>query len=73
MTEYEISYSANADQGDLRIYYDIYGTKEELARVKTGETVNAKGAYVEGGKTVYIIIEATEDTRGKVSVSIGDS
>ena len=70
-SEYEISYSANADQGDLRIYYDIYGTKEELAHLKAGESVDTKGGYVESGKTVYIIIEAAEDTRGRVSVNIG--
>jgi hypothetical protein len=71
-SEYEISYSANTEKGGLRIYYDIYGTKEELAHVKAGESVDAKGGYVEGGKTVYIIIEAAEGARGKFTASIGD-
>ena len=69
-TEGDISYSIQVDEGELRLYYDIYGTKEELAHVKAGETVSARGGYVESGKTVHIIIEATEKTKGKLSVAL---
>ena len=68
--EGEISYSIQVEEGEVRLYYDIYGVKEELATVKAGESVEDKGGYIEGGKTVYIIIEATEKSRGKVSVEL---
>lgn len=69
-TEGDIAYSVQVDEGEIRLYYDIYGVKEELACVKAGETVDDVGGYVEAGKTVYIIIEATEKSRGKVSVEL---
>ena len=69
-TEGDISYSIKVDEGELRLYYDIYGTKEELAHVKAGESVDDFGGYVEGGKTVYIIIVAIEKTEGYVSVEL---
>ncbi len=68
--EGDISYSIQVDEGEIRLYYDIYGTKEELANVKAGETVENGGGYVEGGKSVYIIIEATEKSKGKISVEL---
>ena len=68
--EGEISYSIQVEEGEVRLYYDIYGVKEELATVKAGESVDDKGGYVEGGKTVYIIIEAAEKSRGKVIVEL---
>ncbi len=68
--EGEISYSIQVEEGEIKLYYDIYGVKEELVTVKAGESVEDKGGYVEGGKPVYIIIEATEKSRGKVSVEL---
>ena len=69
-SEGDISYSIRVDKGEICLYYDIYGSKEELACVKAGESIEATGGYVEYGKTVYIIIEATEATEGKVSVEL---
>ena len=69
-SEGNIAYSIQVDEGELRLYYDIYGTKEELAHVKAGESVDDVGGYVESEKTVYIIIEAIEKTQGKVSVEL---
>lgn len=69
-SEGAISYSVSAEEGEIRLYYDIYGTKEELAYVKAGESVSSKGGYIEGGKTVYVIIEATGNAHGKVSVEL---
>ena len=69
-TEGDIAYSVQVDEGEIRLYYDIYGIKEELTCVKSGETVDDVGGYVEAGKAVYIIIEATEKARGKVSVEL---
>ena len=68
-TEGDISYTLRADKGEIRLYYDIYGTKEELAHVKAGESVTSRGGYVEAGRQVYIIIEAT-DAGGAVTVEL---
>ena len=68
--EGDISYSVQVDEGEIRLYYDIYGAKEELAQVKAGESVDDYGGYVESGKSVYIIIEASEKTKGKISVEL---
>lgn len=68
-TEGEISYSVQVDEGELILYYETNGVKQELVTVKAGESVTDKGGYVEGGKTVYVIIEA-DNARGKVSVEL---
>ena len=68
-TEGEISYSVQVDEGELRLYYETNGVKQELVTVKAGESVTDKGGYVEGGRTVYVIIEA-DNARGKVSVEL---
>ena len=68
--EGEISYSVAAEEGEISLYYDIYGTKEQLVNVKAGDTAEGTGGYVEGGKQVYIIIEASKKSRGRVSVEM---
>lgn len=68
--EGDIRYSIRVDEGELYVYYDIYGVKEPLAHVKAGESVSSQGGYVEGGKRVYIIIEARENAGGAVSVEL---
>lgn len=68
--EGDISYSIEVEEGEIHLYYDIYDSKQELAYVKGGESVDERGGYVEGGKTVYIIIEATEKSKGKISVEL---
>ena len=69
-TEGDISYSIKSEEGEIYLYYDIYGVKEELAHVASGEELTSRGGYVEGGHTVYIIIEAKEKARGKISVEL---
>ena len=69
-SEGDISYSIESNDGEIALYYDIYGTKEALAKVSSGESVESSGGYVEAGKTVYIIIEATEKAKGKVAVNL---
>ena len=68
--EGDINYSVQVDEGELRLYYDIYGTKEELAQVKSGESIEGSGGYVECDKAVYIIVEATEKSRGKFVIEL---
>ena len=69
-SEGDISYSIVVEQGEVKLSYDIYGVKEDLAFVKSGESVDSRGGYVETGKYVYIIIEGTNNARGKVTVEL---
>ena len=68
--EGDISYSLEVEEGEVTVYYDIYDVKEELAHASAGETTQGRGGYVEGGHTVYIIIEAKAGARGKVTVEL---
>ena len=68
--EGDISYSIRVDRGELYLYYDIYGTKEELAHVSAGEELEGRGGYIEGGRAVYIIIETADGTGGRVSAEL---
>ena len=67
--EGDVSYSIKADEGEIRILYDLYGEKRELAYAKAGEILTGRGGYVEAGQDIYIIIEAT-DAKGKVTVDV---
>ena len=68
--EGDISYSVTVEEGEITLYYDVYGEKEELCNINAGESVEDRGGYVEGGKTVYVIIEAAEGTKGSISVNL---
>ena len=68
----ELQCDAKAEEGEITVYYDVDGTKQDLVRVKAGEAIDDFDTYVEGGKTVYIIIEAADKSRGKISVEIDD-
>lgn len=69
-TEGDIRYSVEIEEGEVTVYYDIFDVKEELVHATAGETVAGRGGYVEGGHTVYIIIEAQPNSRGKVKVEL---
>ena len=69
-SEGAISYSVEVEEGEIILSYDIYGVKEELAHVYGGESVTDVGGYVEGEKTVYIIIETVGKARGKISCEL---
>ena len=68
--EGDIAYSIEAKEGEISLYYDIFGVKEELCTVKAGESVSDRGGYIESGYSVYIIIEANEKARGSVLVEL---
>ena len=68
--EGSIHISAEVEEGEIYVYYDIYGVKEELAHLTAGESVDENRGYVESGKTVYIIIETVGSARGKVSCEL---
>ncbi len=71
--EGDISYSVELESGEIYLYYDADGTKEELAHVIGGESITDRGGYIEVNGTVYIIIEATEKAKGRVSVSLDNA
>lgn len=54
--EGELKYTAKLESGNAAVYYDFYGTKQELFSISAGEEVDSHGGYVESG-TVYIIVE----------------
>lgn len=68
--EGNISYSVKVEKGEVYLYYDASGVKEELACVKSGQTVENTGGYIEGGYPVYIIVEATDTAKGEISVEL---
>lgn len=68
-SEGELHYAGALDEGEINVWYDIYGTKELLFNIKAGDTVDMQGGYVEGGKTVYVIIETVTESRGRIEVS----
>ena len=68
--EGNICYRMQVEEGEIFLYYDIYDQKEELAHAQAGESIEDVGGYVEGGKPVYIIIEATGNAKGKIFVEL---
>jgi hypothetical protein len=67
-----LEYIAEADKGELAVYYDRDGTKELLTKVRAGERTNDSSISIVGVKTVYIIVEAAEKAGGKISVKLTD-
>ena len=66
--EGELHYEASLNSGELSVYYDIYGTKELLFSISSGEEKSGSGGYIERGKRIYIIIEANGAANGSVKV-----
>ena len=54
--EGDLKFTAKLEAGSATVYYDFYGTKQELFSIYGGEEIDSHGGYVESG-TVYIIVE----------------
>lgn len=54
--EGELKYTAKLESGNATVYYDFFGTKQELFTISSEEELDSHGGYVEAG-TVYIIVE----------------
>ena len=54
--EGDLKYTAKLESGNATVYYDFYGTKQELFSISGGEEIDSHGGYVESG-TVYVIVE----------------
>ena len=69
--EGDIKYSAKLESGSATVYYDFYGTKEELFSIAGGEEIELHGGYIERG-TVHIIVETDGECRnGAFSFNAG--
>ena len=66
-----IFYEASIKEGELNIYYDVFGAKEHLFMAQAGYPIEGEGGYIEGGKTVYVIIEAADAKDGTVEIWLG--
>ena len=60
--EGDLKYTASLESGNAAVYYDFYGTKQELFSISAGEEVDSHGGYVEAG-TVYVIVETDGECR----------
>ena len=58
--EGSIYISAEVEEGEIYVYYDIFGVKEELAHLTAGESVDENRGYVESGKKVYNNVRESE-------------
>ena len=68
--EGELYYSATLEEGEVNVYYDVYGEKELLFTIKAGETVEGHGGYIESGRRIYIVIETVGSAQnGSIRVS----
>ena len=54
--EGDLKYTARLESGSAVVYYDYYGTRQELFSISGGEEADSHGGYVEAG-TVTIIVE----------------
>ncbi len=63
-------YTAALESGEINVYYDNTGTKLFLCNLKSGETINDKGGYVDGGKITYVILETISPAKGSLTFSL---
>ena len=67
-----ILYTVRVEEGKINLYYDTDGEKHLLETATSGELITAEKGDIVGGQPVYIIIEATEKTKGAVYVELDD-
>ena len=68
--ENSIGCKASIEEGEINVYYDIFGVKELLFNLKAGESIDERRGYIESGKTVYIIIETVTPAKGNVEIDL---
>ncbi|MBO4421999.1 MAG: hypothetical protein J5879_01065 [Clostridia bacterium] len=57
-----IKYSGKLEEGNITVYYDCGGTKEELFSIHSGEDIQSSGGYLPED-TIYIIVETSDKCR----------
>ena len=68
--ENSIGCKAAIEEGEINVYYDVFGVKELLFNLKAGESIDERRGYIESGKTVYIIIETVTPAKGNVEIDL---
>lgn len=68
--ENSIGCKATLDEGEINVYYDIFGVKEFLFNLKAGESIDERRGYIESGHRVYIIIETVTPAKGSVEIDL---
>ena len=68
--ENSIGCKAILDEGEINVYYDIFGVKEFLFNLKAGESIDERRGYIESGHRVYIIIETVTPAKGSVEIDL---
>ena len=69
--EGDIHCKASLTEGEINVYYDVFGVKELLFNLKAGESIDERRGYIESGHTVYIIVETvTPAKEGKISIDL---
>ena len=68
--ENSIGCKATLDEGEINVYYDIFGVKEFLFNLKAGESIDERRGYIESGRRVYIIIETVTPAKGSVEIDL---
>ena len=68
--ENSIGCKATLDEGEINVYYDIFGVKELLFNLKAGESIDERRGYIESGNRVYIIIETVTPAKGSVEIDL---
>lgn len=68
--ENSIGCKATLDEGEINVYYDIFGVKELLFNLKAGESIDERRGYIESGHRVYIIIETVTPAKGSVEIDL---
>ncbi len=53
-----ITYKATLVEGNIKVYYDFNGEKQNLFEIETNGSVDRKTENFTGNKTIYIIIES---------------
>ena len=69
--ENSIGCKASIEEGEINVYYDIFGVKELLFNLKAGESIDERRGYIESGHRVYIIIETVTPAKGSVEIDLG--
>lgn len=64
-------YSAALDAGEMKVYYEWNGVRQELLTLKDGETVQSSGGYI-GNGTIYIILETVSPCKGEIKISLSE-
>lgn len=67
-SEGDIHYVATLEEGEVNVYYVFCDVKQLLFNIKAGESIDARGGYIEKGRQT-IIIETVTPAKGKITVT----